>query len=279
MWLAALIHIKVSAQDVAEDAVMHGLWSDFLAACSSLAPAWLTAGWLESDWPWLGRPLGLLLFGLVGGASHCAGMCGPFVLSQIGSRLAELPLDQSYGLARLRGMALLPYHAGRLTTYSLLGAAAGGLAGGVERVLLQGALPALALALAALLLLAIAYRRLGAVSGGQSAAGLLGWSGMRGLFRRPTGLNGYLLGLGLGFLPCGLIYSALLLAGANGDWRQGGLMMLAFAIGTVPGLLLVGFFGAAIGARWRAALKPWLAPVLLLNAVLLLLLALRWLLR
>jgi len=278
-----LIHVKVSVMVVVENAAMHALWSDFLAACSSLAPAWLNAGWLEGDWPWLGRPAGLLLFGLVGGVSHCAGMCGPFVLSQVGSRLSELPLDHSYGLARLRGIALLPYHAGRLTTYSLLGAVAAGLAGGVERVLLQGLLPALALALAALLLLAIASGRIALVTGSQGASpatgGLLGWLPLKGLFRRPTGLNGYLLGLGLGFLPCGLIYSALLLAGASGDWRQGGLMMLAFAIGTMPGLLLVGFFGAAIGARWRAALKPWLAPVLLLNAVLLLLLALRWLLR
>ncbi|MFN8928129.1 MAG: sulfite exporter TauE/SafE family protein, partial [Rhodospirillales bacterium] len=35
----------------------------------------------------LGLPLTLLLAGLVGGATHCAGMCGPFVLAQVGARL------------------------------------------------------------------------------------------------------------------------------------------------------------------------------------------------
>ena len=55
-------------------------------------------------------PLVLALFmaGLVGSAGHCAGMCGPFVLAQVGARTQ---------LNRLAGSALLPYHLGRGTTY------------------------------------------------------------------------------------------------------------------------------------------------------------------
>lgn len=229
----------------------------------------------------------MLLFGLVGGATHCAGMCGPFVLSQVGSRLAAMPLQKAGQLARLRGVALLPYHAGRITTYSLLGGVAGGLAGGIEPLLSHGYLPALALLLAALAFAVIAYGNLAqqrlspAGSFGNFSSAASGWwQGRLGhLFRRPSGWRGYLLGLALGFLPCGLIYGALLLAGAAGNWRDGMLMMAAFALGTMPSLLVVGFLGAAAGTRWRGLLNRLMVPVLLLNAVLLALLALRWLAR
>ena len=75
----------------------------------------------------------LFLAGLAVSASHCAGMCGPFVLAQVGTRLAAMPLQRATLLTRLSGMALLPYHLGRATTYTALGAVAGGLFGGVEK--------------------------------------------------------------------------------------------------------------------------------------------------
>lgn len=249
-------------------------WQAFLAACAALTHGQPLAGWID-----YGRPAGMLLFGLVGGATHCAGMCGPFVLSQVGSRLAAIPLQQAGRLARLRGIALLPYHAGRITTYSLLGGVAGGLAGGIEPLLAHGYLPALALLLAASGFALVAANRL-LPAGSFGLSGSAGWQNHLGeLFRQPSGWRGYLLGLALGFLPCGLIYGALLLAGAAGNWHDGMLMMAAFALGTMPGLLVVGFLGAAAGARWRNLLNRLMVPVLLLNAGLLALLALRWLAR
>ena len=224
----------------------------------------------------VGRPAGMLLLGLTGGAVHCAGMCGPFVLSQVGSRLARMPVASSTRLMRLQGMALLPYHAGRATTYTALGAAAAGLTGGVAPVLLQGYAPAVLLTVAGLLFLSYAMvqlaPRLQAALPGQRVQRWL-----QPLFRQPLGRNGYLLGIGLGFLPCGLVYSALLLAGASGNWRDGALAMAAFAVGTMPALLLVGWLGAAAGLRWRAWMRRLLVPVLLFNALLLFAMAARWL--
>lgn len=249
-------------------------WSEFLAACSALLQRWPLTEWLAYS-----RPAGLFLLGLTGGAVHCAGMCGPFVLSQVGSRLSALPLAQATGFTRLRGMALLPYHAGRATTYTLLGGIAAGLAGGVESVLLQGYLPAVALLLAALLFAGLALRQVAPVllPAGFSTAGQWWHGRFAPLFRKPDGLNGYILGIVLGFLPCGLVYAALLLAGASGSWRDGALAMAAFALGTMPALLVVGFLGAAAGRRWRGILRWGLVPVLLFNALLLLVMALRWL--
>ena len=67
----------------------------------------------------------MLLAGLVGGATHCVGMCGPFVLAQTTARLESVPAERMSEFHRLAGAALVPYHLGRATTYITLGAMAG----------------------------------------------------------------------------------------------------------------------------------------------------------
>jgi len=48
------------------------------------------------------------------------------------------------------------------------------------------------------------------------------------------------LGMLWGWLPCGLVYSALTTALASGSAGHGALLMLAFGLGTLPNLLLAG---------------------------------------
>ena len=54
------------------------------------------------------------------------------------------------------------------------------------------------------------------------------------------------LGLGLlwGLIPCGLVYSVLLVAATSASAPDGALIMLAFGVGTTPAMLLTGL-GAA----------------------------------
>ena len=107
-----------------------------------------------------GLLLALLTAGLVGGTTHCAGMCGPFVLAQVSARLERVPLSAMSEFRRLTGAAVLPYHAGRASSYALIGALSASVAGHV------GALPGLRwlsvalLALAALFFLGYALRSL-----------------------------------------------------------------------------------------------------------------------
>lgn len=54
----------------------------------------------------------------------------------------------------------------------------------------------------------------------------------RPLFAAPFGWRGYLLGVMLGFIPCGLVYGALVLAAATGAALNGGAVMLVFGLGT-----------------------------------------------
>src|SRR3954469_23477710 len=72
----------------------------------------------------------LFMAGLGGGWSHCAGMCGPFVLAQVATRLEGVPASRMTELHRLAGAALRPSDFGRATTYAAIGGLGALLAGG-----------------------------------------------------------------------------------------------------------------------------------------------------
>ena len=195
---------------------------------------------------------GLFLAGLAGSFTHCAGMCGPFVLSQTGALLAQTTIAQATPLRRLRASLLVPYHLGRITTYALIGAAISVPFG--LTVTLGGLwwLPPILLVLAALSFVAIA---LGLLRGTGLPGGLYGGLGTslarlgRPLISQPTGFRGYVLGLLLGLLPCGLVYAALTGAVSSGEPLAAFLGMVAFGAGTIPALI-----GVAYGGSW---LLPW----------------------
>jgi sulfite exporter TauE/SafE len=206
---------------------------------------------------------GLFLTGLVGSLTHCSGMCGPFVLSQVAGRLQHLPPAGFSEWRRLAGAALVPYHLGRGLTYAALGALGGAFAGAVGQGSGWRWLAVGLMAVAALLLMSLALPMLRAgKGGGQSRLAALVGRVAKPLFATPTGWRGLGLGVALGFLPCGLLYAALAAAAAAGNAVAGAAAMLAFAAGTVPMLLLVGWVGHAAVAHWRGPLLR-LAPALL----------------
>jgi len=187
--------------------------------------------------------------GLLSSFSHCLGMCGPLV---VGLGLSVRP---GQGAARAAA-AQLPYHLGRVTTYGLLGAVMGATGAFVN---VAGRLAGLADAVAVLAGLVMVLLGLGAA--GVSAA-------LRRLEARASGvvlrrvrhllLGGqgrlYPLGLALGVLPCGVSWTIFLGAAASGGPVPGLLMALAFGVGTLPGLLLVGSASALLGQRTRGIL-------------------------
>ena len=201
---------------------------------ASWAGSW--AGLLDA----FGLPAALFLGGLVGSLSHCALMCGPFVLAQVTARLESGVMGSGMGaggeLVRLAGAALVPYHLGRITTYTALGGVAGAITGQVTALAGFSWLLAACLALAALSFAA------------QAVEGL----------RRGAGGGG-----------------ALAAAAGAGSAARGALAMAAFTLGTVPALIGVGWLGAFFGRRWLPTLRLLIAPVMLFNAAVLLILAWR----
>jgi uncharacterized protein len=223
-----------------------------------------------------GVALGLLLAGATGSVMHCAPMCGPFVLGQVADRMARLPAARLCEMQRVGGALLLPYHVGRIVTYAGLGALAGFAGSTLARQPWLGRLSGMLLLVAALLFLGQALRRLvPALHALLPDIAVAPPSFVRHIARltvgvdRSTRLGGLLLGLALGFLPCGFLYAALTAASASGGPAAGALAMAAFGLGTVPSLVAVGIAGQAAGRRWQRIATTAAPAVMLLNAVLL----------
>ncbi len=197
----------------------------------------------------------LFLAGLAGGLTHCAGMCGPFVLAQASAR-ADSSLSGGV-LRRLAGAALWPYHLGRATGYVALGAVAGGFGGVLAGLTGLRFVAAALLLLAALLMLAQGSVRFAALLPRLPKPRLPAVLEARigGLLAAQGHWAQYRLGLLLSALPCGLLWGALAGAAAAGSALAGALAMAGFVAGTVPALVgvaaLGGFFGRLFGARAR----------------------------
>lgn len=174
-----------------------------------------------------------LVMGLVG-STHCAVMCGG-----VAAATCRKP------------KASLGWNAGRVATYTLLGALAGAATGLVPffAVALRP-LAAIALVALGLHLMGVSsvFRRLEAI-------GAPVWRRVEPLTRRP--LHAALLGAAWGFVPCGLLYTALAVAAATGSAEGGALTMAAFGLGTLPVMATIGALSAsmvrAIHARGRAS--------------------------
>ena len=176
--------------------------------------------------------IALFLVGLLGG-THCVGMCGGIV----GALSMGAPGRWSMHLA---------YNAGRILSYGLAGAIAGAV--GAASLGLDSQVPMrLALYLVAnLMLIALGLYLLGVTQAlaFTERAGQLLWQRLQPLTRRflpaRTVAQAFPLGMLWGWLPCGLVYSALATALRGGSALRGGLCMLAFGLGTLPNLLLAG---------------------------------------
>jgi sulfite exporter TauE/SafE len=171
------------------------------------------------------------------GSVHCIGMCGG-----IAGALAQAAARGGRGL---RLLTLSCYSLGRITSYAVAGAlvsAAG--------FILAGPLgwrgPLVLRTLAGIILVALGLT----VSGWWPLLRHLEALGL-GLWRRVSPLaariqpvasppRAFLLGLLWGWLPCGLVYSALLSAAAAGSAPGGALVMTSFGLGTLPALLAAG---------------------------------------
>jgi sulfite exporter TauE/SafE len=242
----------------------------------------MLAGWCGPAVVPLGGGLvaGLFLAGAAGSVMHCAPMCGGFVLGQVADRMARLPAARLCERQRIGAGLLLPYHCGRLTTYAALGALVGLAGAGIAQLPAVGFLSAGLLLLAAVLFACHALRRLVPAlrhvlpAADRAPAGWVRLVGrLTGRLDRTGWEGGYLLGVALGFLPCGFLYAALAAAAASASAPGGAVAMLAFGLGTVPALVVVGIAGQTAGQRWQRGMAVIAPLVMLANAALLLLLA------
>jgi len=179
-------------------------------------------------------------------------MCGPIALA--------IPVDRKSNLTIFRDSFF--YNAGRIATYTLMGLLVGSIGLSVNSI---GALQWLSI-VAGILLIIFAWRKtlshwlpvvhidLGLDLFFSRSMGKLLKSGS--LFKLP------LLGMLNGLLPCGMVFLALGNAILGGDFLSSALAMLAFGIGTLPGMMLVTIMSNKLSPKIRMNLLKTV-PVIL----------------
>jgi sulfite exporter TauE/SafE len=152
-------------------------------------------------------------------------MCGPIAF--------VLPVDKSSPAKTFYGTFL--YHFGRLLSYALIGVLFGLLGKGLYLAGFQQRLSILVGAIMILLVL-IPSAQLNRFSISRPLYRFIGTVKSKlGLYLRKTSLKAlFSIGFFNGFLPCGLVYMALLGSVSTGDPVMGGLYMFLFGLGTVP---------------------------------------------
>ena len=141
---------------------------------------------------------------------------------------------------------LLPYNLGRVGTYVLLGALAGGLGGVVLGAAawlpLVRALYVVANLFLLLLAATIAFRVDPWASVQRAAIGAFGRlaPAVGRLAARDAAAARFATGMLWGLVPCGLVYGVIPVALFAGGPAQGALVMAAFGAGTLPNLLAAG---------------------------------------
>ncbi len=190
-----------------------------------------------------GTVAALGIMGLVGSFGHCVGMCGPLVILA-GSRFPT------------QGVSSLPYHLlynlAKALVYTLLGFLTGWLGAMVYHAAGGGAFYGAVSLLGGLAVILSGMIYLGWIHIGQTS--LVGnlWGRVARLLASVSGPSRALVLGGLnGLLPCGLVYSALLISVTAGNVLAGGLGMFVFGLGTAPSLLVIGLGAGLISLRTR----------------------------
>lgn len=187
---------------------------------------------------WIGFAGGLLAF------AHCLGMCGGFVLhlSQEKDRKAMVS-------------AQLLWQAGRIFTYTLLGALAGYAGGFLQSVFLNNLLfRHLLTYLAGGIIIVMGLSLLGLLPVRGTIGGASVLASFCGRFIRGTSPGAALsLGIATGFLPCPIVVAFLAYALQAGSVPTGMAIMAALGFGTMVPLLTLG----GVTRLTRLHLKSW----------------------
>ncbi len=190
--------------------------------------------------------ISVFLMGLLGGV-HCLGMCGGVV----GMLSASLDPKVKNNPART-SLFHLNYNIGRILSYILMGVVFG-LIGTLLSQTLQMSVFDKVLRIFSGVLMIMVGLYIGNWSSGIQILEKIGaklWVVLQPLTQRFLPIkdlkSAFFTGLLWGGIPCGLVYGALSFAMLSGSATQGGLIMLAFGLGTLPSLLLMAGLSAKL---------------------------------
>ena len=209
-----------------------------------------------SDWAALVIPA--VAAGLFGSA-HCLGMCGGlsglFAMHSGARSTASQPL------------LAITYNLGRIASYAILGALSAYAGQEMTDVLPGFAVPIRLMAGFVIVLMGIQIAFGWQLLAPVERAGSYLWRLVSPLTKHvlPVTSPPKALALGLlwGLLPCGLVYSMLLVAMAGSNPLHGATVMVAFGFGTMPAMLVTGLSAASLNRMLSNKRRALVAGVLL----------------
>lgn len=187
------------------------------------------------------------------GSVHCVAMCGGLASVLAGGIRPDL--KKTHGGPRWSILA--GFHVGRIATYAAVGALVGGLTlFAVESASLRFAQAALR-ALSGVLLVGVGLYLAGMFPGFAviERAGAPLWKRLSPFASRllpvRSGRSAVALGALWGFVPCGMVYTALALGATTGSPLRSAWVLVAFGAGTTPALLSLGAVAQRIARMLR----------------------------
>jgi len=209
-------------------------------------------------------PFAAFVLGLLA-SGHCVLMCGG-ITSALGLATAR----DAHG--HPRRLLLLGYQLGRISSYALAGLLIG-TAGGAVVGLLDGDTTRLVLRIATAAALGLAALvMLGVVRDPGAGLGRRIWPRLAPLGRRllpVTSLpRAFAFGAVWGWMPCGFVYTILLVAALTARPIEGAATMAAFGLGTLPALFAASWAAPRVAALAnRGGLRRSAGALLLASAL------------
>lgn len=195
--------------------------------------------------------------GLTGGFTHCLAMCGPLVASgSCGGCAGACGKSQ-----RVADATQYSYHLGRLFTYGVLGFLAALLSKQIQSFAFWPVLSAIMLAAAGITFI------------------MSSLPGCKHLAFMPSGKLTFTRGAMLGFMPCGLLYAALMMAATTANPISGMIAMWMFVLGTLPALLIASAGVSILAQKRRAVMQKVGSVLMMFNGLSLLVMAEKLLIR
>lgn len=198
-----------------------------------------------------------LLLGLLG-SFHCLGMCGPIAFM--------LPLNRSNQVIQF--FQLLTYHSGRLVTYTLFGVVFGILGRGFELFTFQ---QHLSIFTGGLMILFVLFPHLlKYIKIPKSVHKIIFKikSDLGKELKEKKKSTFFMIGFLNGFLPCGLVYMAILGAITTHSMFFGGIYMFLFGLGTIPLMSSITYLGKFTNIRFYKYFKKVIPFLLIFIGVL-----------
>jgi len=201
-----------------------------------------------------------LLMGLIG-SMHCAGMCGPIAIS-LPYRVGMQTKEETF-------FKILVYNLGRIITYAFFGLLFGIVGKGFFTMGIQKWF----LITLAVLLILIAIFSIDVESKALKIP-VIGKFNIKikellaKTLKNATVKSFLYIGILNGFLPCGLVYMAIVAAIATGGVLNSVLYMILFGIGTMPMMMALGYGGHLLSTRFRTFLRKLYPVFMIIFAIL-----------